>query len=151
MRSSVFDGDNPFLHRRARAFRMPARFRVLHCDCWRDERWRVAHHAHAITFGALAQWFSAASCASRARHQQAHAIGLSLPENSGERFGAGVGACAGARRQERLVAEMRRADGAAGWRQYFMPTTADRHARSGLALLSGALPPCTASDSLELP
>ena len=32
----------------------------------------------------------------------------------------------GGRRQERLVAELRRADGGAGWRHYFMPTTADR-------------------------
>ncbi|KAK9832649.1 hypothetical protein WJX81_007195 [Elliptochloris bilobata] len=29
-------------------------------------------------------------------------------------------------RQERLLAEMRHSDGSAGWRRYFMPTTADR-------------------------
>lgn len=32
----------------------------------------------------------------------------------------------GGRRQERLVAELQHAGGGAGWRHYFMPTTADR-------------------------
>jgi hypothetical protein len=132
VRSSVFDGDNGFLHRRAPAPRPRSTMQVL-CtlhpclqggpcctagrsswrSCWPAAQPGVAGGRAA---GLAADGGGPTVCIDMAPPRTRGSSGLS-PWTPWQNP-----AC----RQERLVAEQRAADAGAGWRRYFMPTAADR-------------------------